>query len=422
MGNAFMNILLISNASLSSTDNNGKTLLSLVERIPKERVSQLYFHNNLPEEEGYNYFQLSDTDIVKGRFNANKRGRSVSAFDNRGHGDNQYVSLLTKCNIRRSAFMLNVREMLWKKSWISQQLIEWLDRIKPDVILFMAGDCVYAYDICLWIKETYSCRLFTYVTDDYVLIREHESFFERKHREKVFRVMKQSAAESELFFTICSRMRATYLDYLDVDSKILFNRCDSLYDKNRIDNQDEKSKLVFLYAGSIYYGRDQLLLLLASSINKINDEVDENKKRAELVVYTNKRPDDSFIGGLQSTGAGIYGGSLSREELVRELNNCDFPVFVESFDNDQIEKTRLSFSTKIPEYLSLKKPILAIGPREIGSMDALMDASICINDVSTIEDVLRKMIHGEIDYKRIIDNAYNKYADLMSLKGFEEYL
>ena len=51
-------LLIISNNVLSETNNNGKTILSYFDTIPKEQVAQLYFSGECPQIEGYRYYQL----------------------------------------------------------------------------------------------------------------------------------------------------------------------------------------------------------------------------------------------------------------------------------------------------------------------------------------------------------------------------
>ena len=67
-------------------------------------------------------------------------------------------------------------------------------------------------------------------------------------------------------------------------------------------------------------------------------------------------------------------------------------VFVESFEEKYIDKTKYSLSTKVPEYLSLKKPILAIGPKNVGSMKYLKDVAQCVHDISDLEEKIEELL------------------------------
>ena len=82
-----------------------------------------------------------------------------------------------------------------------------------------------------------------------------------------------------------------------------------------------------------------------------------------------------------------------KEELIKTLNKADVLVFVESFAEEQIEKTRYSLSTKIPEYLSLKKPIFAVGPENISSMRYISDTAMCVFEIGEIYNRLKAVLN-----------------------------
>lgn len=417
------NTLIISNRILSETDNNGKTLLNLFRNIPKDTVAQIYFYGNEPEVPGYRYFQLCDKDIIKGKLGKKYRGRAVEAIQKKDIDvEKQNTTLLRKYNIKRSPALICLRELLWKHSWNSLQLQKWLDEIQPEKVFFLAGDCVYAYDICKWICNRYKCRLFTYITDDYVLSRSKETFFEKKHRTSVRKVLKECAKSSDIFFTICNRMREEYASLFGVDSEILINQCGFLYDEVLSVESDKKDEIVFVYAGSLYYGRDEVLLELARTLKRINEKLKQGQKKSRLRIYSNAKPCEELLEEMERIGTVSFDGVLQQEELKTQLNLCNVPVFVESFNEEQMEKTRLSFSTKVPEYLSLKKPILAIGPAGIGSMDCLEEVSFCVNQMSQMDDVVMELLTNTEKRRLLSKMAYEKCVELMNQPSLDAYM
>ena len=113
---------------------------------------------------------------------------------------------------------------------------------------------------------------------------------------------------------------------------------------------------------------------------------------------------------LQSSCVTIH-DIVSEEKLKIILNNCDIPVHVESFDKKSRIATRLSLSTKISEYLSLGKPILAIGPEEIASMRHLQDSAFCITELSDLNEKLIVLLENDklrSDLSKKSENLYKK--------------
>lgn len=402
-------LLIISNRVLSTTDNNGKTLYSFFQSMPKESVSQLYFYGNLPTIAGYNYFQLSDKDIILGKFNKSLCGRKVKVkeYENPQECLHADVLIQSKYKIPRNNIILLLREIIWNHSWRSEQLDKWLDEVNPNAIFFMAGDCLYAYRICAYVVNRYHCRLSVYITDDYVLPRCHESILAKKRREMIADLMGKCVKRAQDFFTISERMRLEYKKLFGKDSMVILNMSEPIYDKELCKVSEQNETTIFTYTGSLYYGRDKILLKLAEEIKNYNN-CHKDTKKGKLYIYSNNRPEHKFIKELEKIGTAVYGGSLNKQQLKEKLNLSNVLVFTESFEKEQIEKTRLSFSTKIPEYLSVRKPILAIGPKEIGSMDYLEDCAVIIHSIEKIYAGLERLLSSDKLQKEYGKKAFNK--------------
>ena len=126
-------------------------------------------------------------------------------------------------------------------------------------------------------------------------------------------------------------------------------------------------------------------------------------------MYSNSEPDERTKKLILVDGASEYCGSLGKDELKLKLNEADVLVFVESFDEDQIEKTKYSLSTKVPEYLSVGKPIFAVGPLEVGSMDYLRDVAICVVELSELGDKLTKALETPSYMNEVAQKCEEKY-------------
>ena len=90
-------LLIISNNVLSTTNNNGKTILSCIDSIPQDQVQQLYFSNETPTVSGYRYFKISDTDVIRTRFMGVAPGTSIAECDaNDTNPQKRRVSLIKR--------------------------------------------------------------------------------------------------------------------------------------------------------------------------------------------------------------------------------------------------------------------------------------------------------------------------------------
>lgn len=119
-----------------------------------------------------------------------------------------------------------------------------------------------------------------------------------------------------------------------------------------------------------------------------------------------------------------YEGSLGREALKERLNECGVVVFVESFDELNKKITRLSLSTKVPEYMASGALIVAIGPKDVGSMEYLADnkVAVCIfeSESNKMKNEIEKMLSSDFNRDEYIDRAYDICQNEHSIKSNAE--
>ena len=162
--------------------------------------------------------------------------------------------------------------------------------------------------------------------------------------------------------------------------------------------------IVFSYTGSLYYGRDVVLNEIGNALNDYNRN--SNMIKGVLNIYSNNAQDKAKIN--ENSGCKLC-GSLNSEELKNVLNESDVLVFVESNEPRYIEKTKYSFSTKIPEYLSVGRLILAVGPKEVSSISYFDDCAICESDFCNLDQVINHIITNESLREEYAIKALNKY-------------
>ena len=124
-----------------------------------------------------------------------------------------------------------------------------------------------------------------------------------------------------------------------------------------------------------------------------------------LSIYSGKRPDESVMNAITDVPYIQYVGSVNENEIVEEMGKYDILIDVESLDRKMKYKTRLSISTKIPEYLASGKPILAVGPDYISSIRYLkrLGISYIINslDETSIKNELMKILNEKYMHRDI---------------------
>lgn len=401
-------ILVISNNPFSDSTNNGKTLASFFDKYPVNNIAQLYFNDESPNNEHYiNYFRITDNDIFKCMMSTrDKCGKILykqidSKKNNLQKNNHSLINKIKKYNLARI-----VREFFWiSKNWKTELLNQWLKEFTPEIIFFCAGDSGFAYDITKYIQRIFNTKLALYITDDYVLPRRSISPFWWLRRNYVLKKMRDSVNRCDVFITISKQMRKEYKRLFGKNSIIAVNMSENLRDQSIF--VKDKPVLTLVYTGSFHHKRYLTLNLLARSLKKYNKS--ENKIKVFLKVYSTQKPSGKIKKYLRIEGASEFCGKLNSEQLKCVLNSCDILVHVESFDRKSIESARLSISAKIPEYLSLGKSILAIGPNQVASMEYLKDSAFCITNKNDIYFSLRQIFSDDKLRKELSKKAFLKY-------------
>lgn len=410
-------ILVISNNAFSMTTNNGKTLASFFIDFPPENISQLYFNEELSDCEQFNdFFRITDKDVLNNLLKNNKEcGRSVKP-----RAKAEVAELLVKSgrkSVNRSIFnaikgysiFRILREILWScGKWNEHKLNNWIEKNSPDIIFFCAGDSGFAHDIAKYIQKSTGAKLIVYITDDYVLPRKSYSPFWQYRRKYIFNKMSCSIQRSDLLITISNKMSVEYKRLFNKESIQAINMTVPL--KSNDYKVNNSTDLILVYAGGFHFKRYLTLNLLANALKKYNSRTEKSKK-AYLKIYSNQKPSKKILKFLNVNNASEFCGELNLVELKRVLNECDIPVHVESFDNKSISSTLLSISTKIPEYLSLGKTILAIGPAQVASIEYLQESAYCVVDKKNINIAVESLLDNDLLRKDLAKQALTKYEN-----------
>jgi glycosyltransferase involved in cell wall biosynthesis len=153
---------------------------------------------------------------------------------------------------------------------------------------------------------------------------------------------------------------------------------------------------------------------IARAIEEYNLHTESPK--AKLMMYSNSEPSKEIKDQIIIEGASEYGGSLNKEQLKERLNTSDILVFVESFDPEQIEKVKYSLSTKVPEYMSVGKPILAVGPDKVGSIEYLKGVSLIITNPTLLNERILAFLNDSQ-----LKNELSKKARMKYLKKHDKF-
>lgn len=125
----------------------------------------------------------------------------------------------------------------------------------------------------------------------------------------------------------------------------------------------------FLYVGGLHLNRWRALVDVGEALSVLQAE----GSAVELVIHAPPPDRGLHSQALSAITAIRVGESLSQDQVLPAMQAADVLVHVESFEPVARKYTRLSLSTKVPQYMSCGKPILAYGPAEVASCRYIHD-------------------------------------------------
>lgn len=400
-------VLVISNNPFSKVSNNGKTLEAIFQFHSKERLSQLFFSgNNLDVDFDFcsNYLRISDADVLRRligfRVNFENLNNNGNVLSNRNFLFNFFKSVFF--SFRSASFIRLVRDLLWSTNvWKTNELISWVRNVNPDYIFFVSGGSNFTFNVARYISEELSIPIVSFFTDDYLIYPLRRNIFDKIIHHRIKNFSSKLIDKSIICFGIGDLMCQVYSECFNKKFYPLMN---SVPIRDFDSNKNQREKITISYFGSLHTQRWRMLLRLASIVNlgQRNDIV--------IKVYTAKTPEKKVLNEMINAGI-TFPGSVFGDDLIEAMKYSDILLHIESNDEFSKSLTKLSVSTKIPEYLISSRPILGFGPTDVASMMLLSDENIGIVLSSDNSDE-----ELSIQLNNFLNNKH--YQDLLAQRGY----
>ena len=350
LGMEYPRILVLSNNSFSQSNSNGRTLGSLLNGWPKDRIAQFCISSDGADLNiCNNYFCVTDQDVVKSLFTlspAKRRSLSnehpVNANIRRG-----YVKH------RKSSLKMLVRNIMWIIGiWQKGDFRQWLEAFSPEVILLQNSDSFFMHRLAVKLAKQAKAKLAIFNTEGYYLF--NMSYFPADGfcGLILFRLYRKMYMRSfEKFMAHCSGQiygnQQLKEDYDKIfgnkNSIVLYTSSNVTFEPKDIDAENVR----FSYLGNLGYNRPSALIEFAEIISEINFKY-------RLDIYGPVK-DSDMKNRLHSCKSINYHGQISYSEVQEVIKSSDFLIHVESQDEKWQESLRYGFSTKIADSIASGK-------------------------------------------------------------------
>ena len=408
-------VLLISHNSLSLHSNNGKTLNAMFGEWGAEELAQLYFQEETPETTHFKrFFRVRDLDILKSLLLlASSCGSPIdpkAKVSSHFEGAGQIKSLIVDALRKTDSLKLLLRDLLYgTQRWRSRELLSWLNDFRPDSIFFVGSNSVFSFKIANELSAFARAPLDIFITDDYVLHARPAGVLSRFLNRRLLDTYRQAFKKARHVFVIGDDMASEFGCAFNRKFVPVMNAVEFPAVMPRKFATLENQQIDVVYAGGLHLGRDQSLVRFAGILKRVS-EISGVPSR--LSVYS-LQVTPAALKKFNDHGV-VYGGALSQEALGNRLAKADFVLHVESFEERYVRMTKLSVSTKLPEYLASGACLIAYGPSGLASIRLVENNAIGIalseqDDEATLVSKLRPVFESVDERQRLALSGF-EYA------------
>lgn len=401
-------ILLITSMPWREDNNIGNSYSNLLGDIEEFEIAHIYCRGGEP----YNtkvkkYFQITEGRLVKNIFHPSlKTGRAFEMDASCNKKDlNANSTVMNKARMMRWELFFIIRDLIWFCGrWKTKELYQFVDEFRPDLIF---GTLTYMSNVnrmMVILQKQHNIPLVLYSWDD-VYSWNHFSwnplFILRKWYNRHY--IRKSVESCSLMYTITKEMQMEYSGYFNRECKLLYKSYD-FSGEPHLKKAACPYHLVFM--GNIGAGRWRALAELAKTLDVINRE--KGFRLAMLDIYTLSPLSDSIISALNIEGCSHLNKAVPQEEVMLTQQSADILVHVEPLSKKDASFYRLSFSTKLVDYLYNARCILGLGyPTATLSYIENNKAGLVIKNITDLKKTLSELFANPEQIEQYGRNAWN---------------
>lgn len=408
--NIYPKLLVVSNNSFSKSNSNGRTLGSLLNGWPKDRLAQFCISSDGADTEiCSNYYCVTDKDVLYSTLKL-KGAKRRTLLELKSINANR-----TKDGFQRhlkTPFNMLARNTMWLLGfWKGKSFNEWIDDFNPDVVMLQNGDSYFMHSLAMYISKRTKAHLTIFNTEGYYFFHQEGYYFHYKDRTWVNKVVE--ALSFKLYRSTYRRIFRKFMHKQELSiygNKLLKEDYDKefgnkgsvvIYTGSSIVFNPKLLSTVpkFSYFGNMGFNRHKALIDFALAINEINPLY-----CLDVYGFINN---DSMRVELEKCKSIKFHGLIPYNEVVKKTKESDFLIHVECQDNDVSESLRYGFSTKIADSISSGKIFILYASPDIACSRYIKDnqAGIFAYDKEDLKERIKRVIADSAYREFILNNA-----------------
>lgn len=399
-----MRVLVITRAPWRNDNNTGNTMTNLFSNMKDIEFYNLYFRDQLPKNDiVLKSFAISEGQLVRNLLKKTPVGQEVCEQDT--ILQNQEDGIYKSAKKVGTTFLAFIRDVLWSVGkWKSGNFKKFLEENKPDVIFMPVFNCFYPHKILRFVKKQTSAKIILFHADDnYTLKQFSLSPIYWLYRLNLRKWVRKSVEISDVNYAISNIQKEEYEKAFNKPVKLLTKGLN--FDETPNYKTEYNQPLQLVFTGNIGVNRWCSLAVIADALKEINADT----VKAEMKIYTATPITEKIDKALNIENASKIMGFVESEKVAEIQSAADILIHVEAMDLKNKLLVRQSFSTKLVDYFKSARPILAVGPKDVASIDHLIR-----NDCAIVADNKQELVEKLTE---CINNK-NKLTEI-AVKGYE---
>lgn len=401
-----MRILLVSMAPVKKEISSGNTFLNLFDGMDNIELAAICTRNGFPDAPIKRCFCTTEAMQINNALFGDAAGKIVepvaSDRDSRLIDSNNKMDKFARRH--RWTIFFWMQNLVWKLGrWKSTELEQFIREYEPDIIFTVFTNPVFFNNLIQYALSVSKSKLVLYAWDNNYSakrlmlspLRWIKHFIDRASMRDVARLADQ-------FYVISEIQKKDYEKCFHKECKVLTKGADFLTLPDLKESYSHPLQLVF--TGNIGLNRWKSLQLIADALEEINSE----EVKAQLRIYTANQLTERMSKALNRRHSSFVMGSVPANEVAKIQRDADILVHVEAMDLKNRLAVRQSFSTKIVDYLKSARPILAVGPKDVASIDHLI-RNDCAIVADSKEELVEKLNAIVMDKSALEETARRGY-------------
>lgn len=402
-----MKILIVSNTPWSKENSFGNSFSNIFEGIPDLEFANISCRTVTDLEPIVSAcFEISEKSLLKHL--KDKRSPSGKKIDIEAlkncKKSAEESNIKTFARKKRWQVLFWARDIIWTLGrWKSQELLDFIDDFKPDLIFQPVYYSSYLNDIACFIQEYTNVPMLGYISDDCYTLRQFSLsplyWIDRLHKRKK---VKKTIEKCKILYVISEIQKRDYEKAFGVPCKILTKSADFTEPPQLKTPYNTPLQLVF--TGNIGTNRWKSLAVIAQALQELN----QNGTKAELRIYTATPLTAKMQKALQIDGASYLMGTVPASAIPQIQSEADMLVHAEALDLKNRLAVRQSFSTKLVDYFKAARPILAVGPKDVASIDHLLqnNCALVADNAADLAVMLSDCLENPKRLHTLAENAF----------------